>query len=64
MQGGQERYYNHREPIFFSPEQIALQALVDEMIRRSDEALFALLNTEVERIRKNERERTATENNL
>ena len=50
-QGSQERYYNHTEPIYFTPEQLALQALVDEMIRRTDAEVFAILNKEVERIR-------------
>ena len=50
-QGSQERYYNHLEPIIFTPEQLALQSLVDELIRRSDEEAFKVLNKILERVR-------------
>lgn len=37
--------------IYFTPEQLALQGLVDEMIRRADAQTFEILNKILERVR-------------
>jgi hypothetical protein len=49
--GGQYEIYKQPDGLYFTPEQLAVQALVDEMIRRADEGTFAILNKELERVR-------------